>query len=56
LKNNKIKIFILTIIMCILILFIYARIRDFYIVKNNNNYELESFIINQDGEEIKNRD
>ena len=41
--NIKIKSFIITVIICIVFSFLYVCIRDSYIIKQNENYEINEY-------------
>ena len=52
-RNNKIKSFIVAIILCILIYVVYTTVRDNMIIKQNQNYEVEEFVFDENLNEIK---
>lgn len=53
--NIKIKSFIITIIVCIILYFAYTTTRDYYIIKQNENYEIKEYVINQEDLEKEQR-
>lgn len=50
--NNKIKSFIITVLLCILIYFVYTTARDIWIIKQNQNYEVKEFTFDENLKEI----
>ena len=52
-KDSKLKSFLITLLLCVVIYFVYTTARDIWIIKENENYEIKEYVIDENFKEIK---